>query len=229
MSRPLEPVGGPLGSVEQLAPGRAEATREALLRAAGQQFAAEGYHGASLTKILERVGVTKGALYFHFPSKKALAEALLAETVRRKRDGYAAACVLAADPLTALIAGVDAVVQLSVHDPVVRGGNQLLDDPMVATVHARDNYSSAQGLLRRHLEDAAALGLLRPEADPASIAASMTAAIAGHRLICERADTLEELPVRISTMWRMTLPLITADTPVAARFRTAPGSPPSPR
>src|ERR1700709_2702116 len=55
---------------------RAVATRETILAAAAHEFATEGYQAASLSKILERSGVTKGAMYFHFASKEAMARAV---------------------------------------------------------------------------------------------------------------------------------------------------------
>ena len=56
---------------------RAIKTRAALLAAAAHEFPDRGYAGASVTSILANSTSTKGALYFHFPSKEALAEAVL--------------------------------------------------------------------------------------------------------------------------------------------------------
>ena len=44
-------------------------TRAALLRAAATAFAARGYDGASVDAIAASVGLSKGAVYAHFPSK----------------------------------------------------------------------------------------------------------------------------------------------------------------
>jgi AcrR family transcriptional regulator len=52
---------------------RARATRECILRAAAQEFERAGFVAASLRAMLARVGVTKGAFYFHFESKEAVA------------------------------------------------------------------------------------------------------------------------------------------------------------
>lgn len=58
---------------------RAVRTREALLRAAAEVFDTAGYSGASINKILERAGLTAGAMYFHFKNKEALARAVIME------------------------------------------------------------------------------------------------------------------------------------------------------
>lgn len=52
-------------------------TRAALLRAAGREFAAHGFHQATLEAVAAAAGVSKGALYHHFPSKEQLFLALL--------------------------------------------------------------------------------------------------------------------------------------------------------
>lgn len=44
-------------------------------------FTEEGYDRASLRGIAERVGVTKAALYYHFPAKEDLADSLLEERI----------------------------------------------------------------------------------------------------------------------------------------------------
>lgn len=52
-------------------------TRDRLLRAAAAEILAEGYASASLSSIAARLGVTKGALAYHFPSKRDVANAIL--------------------------------------------------------------------------------------------------------------------------------------------------------
>jgi len=52
---------------------RAIRTRRVILEAAAAVFDERGYDSATIGDILVRAGVTKGALYFHFASKEALA------------------------------------------------------------------------------------------------------------------------------------------------------------
>lgn len=59
------------------------ARRERILADATTLFAREGYGDTSLRDIAERVGVSKSALYHHFPSKDALLLAVLEERDRR--------------------------------------------------------------------------------------------------------------------------------------------------
>ena len=54
-------------------------TRRRVLAAAMEVFAREGYHAARMDAIAEAAGVSKGALYFHFPGKLPLFSALVDE------------------------------------------------------------------------------------------------------------------------------------------------------
>ncbi|MFJ9419877.1 ScbR family autoregulator-binding transcription factor [Streptomyces sp. NPDC101227] len=60
---------------------RAIRTRRLILEAAASVFDDHGYDRATIAEVLERAGVTKGALYFHFASKEQLALAVLDEHV----------------------------------------------------------------------------------------------------------------------------------------------------
>lgn len=54
-----------------------ESAREQIIRAAARQFSIRPYHLVSLDDILAEAQVTKGAMYFHFKSKYALAVAII--------------------------------------------------------------------------------------------------------------------------------------------------------
>jgi TetR/AcrR family transcriptional regulator, transcriptional repressor for nem operon len=59
-----------------------DATRDKLLQAAFEEIYRRGFQAASLDTILAKAGVTKGALYHHFPDKAALGYAVVDEVVR---------------------------------------------------------------------------------------------------------------------------------------------------
>jgi TetR/AcrR family transcriptional regulator, transcriptional repressor for nem operon len=58
-------------------------TREKLLAAAFDEIYRRGFQAASLDTILAKAGVTKGALYHHFPDKRALGFAVIDNMVRK--------------------------------------------------------------------------------------------------------------------------------------------------
>jgi AcrR family transcriptional regulator len=53
-------------------PRRSTDTREEIRAVATELFAQNGYEQTSLRQIAERLGITKAALYYHFPSKDDL-------------------------------------------------------------------------------------------------------------------------------------------------------------
>jgi AcrR family transcriptional regulator len=56
-------------------------TRERLLIAAYQEMHLNGFQSTGLAQILERAGVTKGALYHHFKNKSELGHAVIDEII----------------------------------------------------------------------------------------------------------------------------------------------------
>ncbi|MFY8196325.1 TetR/AcrR family transcriptional regulator [Novosphingobium sp. B1] len=63
-----------------------EVVRARVLDAAQAEFMAEGFAGASTNRILERFGGSKPTMFRHFPTKRALFEAVVARIAERWRD-----------------------------------------------------------------------------------------------------------------------------------------------
>lgn len=63
-----------------------DVTRETILDAAFQEVHRHGFQAASLSNILAKTGLTKGALYHHFPTKDDLGLAVIDEVVREGLD-----------------------------------------------------------------------------------------------------------------------------------------------
>ncbi len=59
-------------------------TRSILLAAAYREIHQQGFQSASLSRILAHTGVTKGALYHHFPNKLELGYAVVEEVIARR-------------------------------------------------------------------------------------------------------------------------------------------------
>jgi AcrR family transcriptional regulator len=68
--------------------------RDAILHAANDLFAVQGFHGTSLSSIAARVGLSDAGLLHHFPSKEHLLLELLA--LRHEHDTERVAAALAA-------------------------------------------------------------------------------------------------------------------------------------
>ncbi len=63
-----------------------DGTRQRILDAAFQEIYEKGFRAASIDQILADTGLTKGALYHHFPNKNALGYAIIDEVVRGMID-----------------------------------------------------------------------------------------------------------------------------------------------
>ena len=59
-------------------------TRGKILFAAYKEIHSQGFQAASLSNILAHTGVTKGALYHHFPNKTALGYAVIEEVIAQR-------------------------------------------------------------------------------------------------------------------------------------------------
>ena len=61
-------------------------TRERIMEAAEAVFAEKGYHDAAMDEIVRRTDMSKGGLYFHFPSKERLFFAVMDHLADRLID-----------------------------------------------------------------------------------------------------------------------------------------------
>ena len=106
---------------------RADTTRHQILRAASHQFAHKPYSSVSLDDILAEAEVTKGAMYFHFRSKHALAVAIVEQ---RADMAHVAIDELLARKLSALETLIDIsyfVAAEDIGDESARAGFNLLE------------------------------------------------------------------------------------------------------
>jgi AcrR family transcriptional regulator len=90
---------------------RRAATTTALVDAARELFADDGYGATSLDAVALKAGVTKGALYHHFEGKRQLFEAVFEREVDRLATELAAAYARESDPWNALEAGCRAFLE----------------------------------------------------------------------------------------------------------------------
>lgn len=180
-----------------------------MLVAAAEQFAAAGYEGSTVQQMATRAGVTKGAVYFHFPDKQTIAHAVVMATVARWRQLVAEIDAAQLDALAAVVMQTQRLAIMISSDPIALGGNRLMNDPSTPDWSPQDNAAmttTAEMIIQQRLERAAAAGTLQSACNPAALAPTIMAAVAGHTLLCERSAQLDRLPDRIDTMWAELLP-----------------------
>jgi len=180
-------------------------TRETILRVAGELFAGDGYQATSVADIADAAGVTKGAVFHHFPSKDILFVEIWRQ-LQLDMDADARAAAIAAldpaDPFKAFLAGCRVYLDWASRPEYQR--IVLLDGPSVlglarwhemefevgrASLVAGTRFIAAQGHFPRKLAVPAALML------QASINAAAFALTDGKLAITreEYLDTFERL------------------------------------
>ena len=105
---------------------RSEATRKRIINAAVDLFAEVGYQATGLGDIIERAEMTKGALYYHFDSKEALATAIIEEGANTALTAFRSISEPSSPALENMIHGVFVVADLMTTDKMVRTGSRLL-------------------------------------------------------------------------------------------------------
>ena len=115
---------------------KAEERRNEILDAADELFAEKGFDGTSTSAILEKVGIARGTLYYHFKSKEDIMDALIE---RYTSTMLAKAKTVAADKNIAVNERILRVVMaLNVQNE--HGGQQIMEHvhkPQNALMHRK--------------------------------------------------------------------------------------------
>jgi AcrR family transcriptional regulator len=181
---------------------RAERTRNAILDAAAAVFDEHGFNGASLSDILAKAGVTKGALYFHFASKEDLAHALVSEQFIVDRT-------LPAEAPTGIQAAIDLCHDIanSLRTNVrVRASIRLVIETGTFADPAPDAYTGWIEIVRGYLVAAKERGDLKADLDPDVIARWVVASFTGIQISSQVLSGREDIHERVTEMWRIALP-----------------------
>ncbi len=89
----------PARTADETAPARQQ-----ILQAAYREIHVHGFQAASLSRILARTGVSKGALYHYFPNKTELGYAVVDELLaQRIEERFILPLIRAEDPVEALV------------------------------------------------------------------------------------------------------------------------------
>ncbi len=90
---------------------RSDKTKAQLFAAALQLISEQGFTGTTVDAIVERAGVAKGTVYYHFKSKTELVEALIASELESLADRFAVATRSSGDPIERVLALVRAELE----------------------------------------------------------------------------------------------------------------------
>ncbi|MEU9443071.1 ScbR family autoregulator-binding transcription factor [Streptomyces sp. NPDC048304] len=181
---------------------RAIRTRHAILNAAASVFDERGYEAATIGEILTRAGVTKGALYFHFPSKQALAEGVL--------NAQFASMTLA--PRVCKLQELVDVGLLTAcrmcRNPVVSAAARLSLGQEMRSLFGSQAVTLWIDATEKILTEAKAQGELLPQVDPAASAWIFSAAWTGVQVYSHTLSNRLDLTERIVSLFEHLLPSI---------------------
>ncbi len=143
--------------------------QEALLAAAADEFAARGYEAASLNRIIERAGISKGSLYYYFDDKADLLRTVVerAQAQTLAEIEYPRLEELTAESYwerlrAAVLATLPQMDEDSWHMRIMRGFYRLSEEEAARPALA-EVVESNRALTRAFLERGRELGVIRTD------------------------------------------------------------------
>jgi AcrR family transcriptional regulator len=189
---------------------RSGATRQKILDAAMDLFGEVGYAAAGLGEIIERAGMTKGALYHHFDSKEALATAIIEQGDNLSRDAFGHVCQSSSPALENLIHGVFVITDLLVSDKAARTAEQLTRGLAEFNDTASHVWPNRLEAMTIQASRAIAEGDLRDGLDPQMVSESFLNAMLGAQLLSTAAQDSDHI-TRLTRSLELLLPAIVAE------------------
>jgi AcrR family transcriptional regulator len=191
---------------------RSAATRDALISAARVLFAEHGYAEVGTEQIVRAAGVTRGALYHHFPDKQALFAAVFEalEIDVAARIAAAAGAETDPDPIAIMRAGVaawlDACAEPEVHRIMLTDAPAVLGWERWVAISNQHNMGLAQALLEAAME----VGRI-PRQPVAPLAHTVIGAVREAAMYLARADDQRRARAEIGYVMDQLLRGLTAE------------------
>lgn len=177
-----------------------ESTREAILEAAFEEIYLHGFQAASLSRIVQRAGVTKGALYHHFANKQELGYAVFDEMIQRWfEETWFQPLRDCDDPIDCLLEIIQGLVEELTDDRVALGCplNNLSQEMSPVDEKFRARTDRLNEHMRHAMADALRRGQrhgrVREDVDADAVAALILATRQGTISLCKSAHSAEVL------------------------------------
>lgn len=181
-------------------------TKQLILEAALELFAVQGYEAASISQIVDRVGIRKASMYSHFMGKQDILDALLEEGLKQYEQQSIFAQADWENPVftrdkqditsdTALRM-IQKHIRYILHDPQISKSRKMLTieqfrNPYLKALQTQQNYTDVMryftGLVRFLIRQ----GMLT-EHDPEIMAAQLCLPISVWINLCDREPEREE-------------------------------------
>jgi len=184
-----------------------DVTREKILDAAFQEIYRHGFQAASLNNILANTGLTKGALYHHFPTKDELGHAVIEEVVREGLDAMVFAPLRESEePYEALLDVIRTKAARTDADNVKLGCalNNLMQEmsPLDARFKKRLNgvLTTWQDAVEEALRRAQKQGRVRRDVDPRAAALFIVSAWEGCVGVAKNLQSVKDFRLCMSQL-----------------------------
>jgi len=168
------------------------------LEAAQKEFHRSGFRAASLSRILASTGLTKGALYHHFPNKRALGYAVVEELLEKMvEEDWLIPLESCQDPLDCLKTRLRSAMERAGEEDLLLGCpvNNLALEMSTEDEGFRlrvgriyDRWLKGLALALRRGQEG---GLVRADLEPLPTATFIVGALAGCRSLAKNAKSLE--------------------------------------
>ncbi|WP_240467236.1 ScbR family autoregulator-binding transcription factor [Streptomyces salinarius] len=171
---------------------RALQTRQTVLAAAAEMFAEHGFPAVTVMHVAESAEMTKGAVYFHFANKEALAKAVVDEFYRRLPLIMASALEMGLPPLQAVAEVLHRTALAFKDDRVIQAGARLQIERSYIDAELPTPFTAFQATIEELFSQANEEGSLRYPLPPEAYARVLVAAFFGAQHIswvqCSRSD-----------------------------------------
>ncbi|WP_369196953.1 ScbR family autoregulator-binding transcription factor [Streptomyces djakartensis] len=180
---------------------RAIRTRRTILEAAAAVFDERGYTSATIGEILDRAGVTKGALYFHFGSKEELAAGVFAEQLALTLPPQAS-------KLQELVDSGLVLARRLKSEPLVRASVGLALDQGAVDLDRSPAFQMWIDQNAQTLGEAKERGELLPHVDVTATAELLVGSFSGVQLLSQLRCQRQDLEQRVVVLFEHFLPSI---------------------
>ena len=188
----------PLSASARPRSARAETTRERIVQAAAEAFARCGYLGVNLNQVVQELGLTKGALYYFFPTKEHLA----AEIVHRH---FAAFETLAAETLPHHENLLDALYEMGyevadrfTNNTITRAGTRLSTERNLIKTELPEPFVGWIDRLAQLIDAGKVRGQIRQEIDSRATAQLMVSFFYGAQAVSDHFTGRSDLRDRLT-------------------------------
>ena len=176
-------------------------SRKILLESALREIHHMGYKAASVTNILANTGLTRGALYHHFPNKRALGFAALEGIEEQIRATWINRLLPCEDPISTLQEMVRTDCSQLADEDIALGCplNNLAQEMSALDDEFRQRvvqiYNTWRQAIADSLRKGQQQGTVNKAIDPVSTATFLVASLSGGRGLAKTAQSAEMLAV----------------------------------